>query len=195
MKFNIIYLMMIIFSGLIFSLTNELKFQKESKFWFEGTSTLHDFEITAKEIKSNLNIESYAGSKNEFKVSKLKLIIPVKELESGKESMNENMQEALRADENPNITFDLTSSSRISLINNGDSAKIIALGNLTVAGIKKLINLNVTAVKLSENKLEFKGEKKLLMTDYKIDPPTMFLGTVKTGNSIKVKFNLLLDLK
>lgn len=189
---KIIYLF-IAFSSLVLSQTKEIKFQKESKLWLEGTSTLHDFEINSKEIKGSLTLES--NPQKELKISKLKLIVPVNKLESGKESMNENMYEALNAEDHPNITFDLTSASRISLNNIGDSAKIIALGNLNIAGVTKLINLNVTAVKLANEKYEFKGEKKLLMTDYKVDPPTMFLGTVKTGNSINVKFNLIIDAK
>jgi hypothetical protein len=33
------------------------------------------------------------------------------------------------------------------------------------------------------------------MTDYKVDPPTMFLGTITTGNEITIKFNVNIEKK
>ncbi|MEO8399431.1 MAG: YceI family protein [Ignavibacteriaceae bacterium] len=171
------------------------QFQKESKIWLEGTSTLHDFTITAKEFKSDLTIENSDDSKNEFKISKLELIVPVKKLDSEKESMDENLQEAMDADNNPNIIFTLTSASKILLNNKGDSTKIAAVGNLKIAGVTKLVNLDISVLRLDENKFEFKGNKKLLMTDYNVDPPSMFLGTLKTADEIYVNFNLILNTK
>jgi len=174
------------------------RFQPESKLWLEGTSTLHDFIINAKEIISSLIIESSVNennSKEEFKISNLKLIVPVKKLDSGKESMDENMQEALLAEENPNIVFELNSAAVFSFNNVVDSLEIKAAGNLTAAGTKKPIDLNVTVVKHSKNKFEFKGDIKLLMTDFGIEPPSMFFGTLNTGNEITVKFVLFLNRK
>ncbi len=194
-------LLLILISAAGFSQTkNSLisRFQAESKLWLEGTSTLHDFTINAKEIISSLIIENSVNEKNskeELKISNLKLIIPVKKLDSGKESMDENMQEALLAEDNPNIIFDLNSKAVFSFSNTADSIKIKAAGNLTIAGTKKPVDLMVTVIKHNENKFEFKGDKKLLMTDFGVEPPSMFLGTVTTGNEITVKFDLFLNRK
>lgn len=187
---NIVFLIMLFSSGLFGQNSSNYKFQPESKLWLEGTSTLHDFTIKAKEMTSSLIIQELPDSSG-FKVSSLQLIIPVKKLDSEKESMNENMQEAMEAEDNPNIIFNLTTVPYVSF-NNSDSVRITANGSLTIAGVKKIINLGVDVIKKDKNKFEFKGERKLLMTDYKIDPPTMFLGTIKTGNEITVKFDLIL---
>jgi len=202
-KLKLVYLVLltILISTVAFSQNNNSLlswFQPESKLWLEGTSTFHDFTINAKEFMSSLIIESSVdenNSKEEFKISNLELIIPVWKLDSGDESMDENMQEALSAKVNPNIVFELISPVVFSFNNVIDSIKINATGNLTVAGTKKPVDLNITVVKHSENKFEFKGEIKLLMTDFGVDPPSMFFGTINTGNEITVKFDMILNRK
>lgn len=174
------------------------RFQPESKLWLEGTSTLHDFTITANNIKSSISFESSMNENNsleEFKITYLKLIVPIWKLDSGNESMDENMQEALSAEVNPNIVFELISPVVFSFDNVIDSITINATGNLMVAGTKKLVDLNITVVKQSENEFEFKGEIKLLMTDFGVEPPSMFFGTMNTGNEITVKFEMILNRK
>lgn len=174
------------------------RFQPESKLWLEGTSTLHDFTITANNIKSSISFESSMNENNsleEFKITYLKLIVPIWKLDSGNESMDENMQEALSAEVNPNIVFALISPVVFSFDNVIDSITINATGNLTVAGTIKSVDLNITVVKQSENEFEFKGEIKLLMTDFGVEPPSMFFGTMNTGNEITVKFEMILNRK
>ena len=174
------------------------RFQPESKLWLEGTSTLHDFTITANNIKSSISFESSMNENNsleEFKITYLKLIVPIWKLDSGNESMDENMQEALSAEVNPNIVFALISPVVFSFDNVIDSITINATGNLTVAGTKKSVDLNITVLTQSENEFEFKGEIKLLMTDFGVEPPSMFFGTMNTGNELTVKFEMILNRK
>jgi len=176
------------------------RFQPESKLWLEGTSTLHDFTITANNIKSSINFESSMNENNsleEFKITYLKLIVPIWKLDSGNESMDENTQEALSSDENPNIIFALTSPVDFSFdnINEVDSVQINSSGTLLVARIEKPILLIITVIKQSESQFVIKGSKKLLMTDFGVEPPSMFFGTMNTGNEITVKFEMILNRK
>ena len=202
-KLKLVYLVLltILISTAAFSQNNNSLlpwFQPDSKLWLEGTSTFSDFTINAKEFISSLIIESSVyenNSKEEFKISNLELIIPVWKLDSGDESMDENMQEALSAEVNPNIVFELISPVVFSFNNAIDSITINATGNLMVAGTKKLVDLNITVVKQSENEFEFKGEIKLLMTDFGVEPPSMFFGTINTANEITVKFAMILNRK
>ena len=176
------------------------RFQPESKLWLEGTSTLHDFTITANNIKSSISFESSMNENNsleEFKITYLKLIVPIWRFDSGNESMDENTQEALSSDENPNIIFALTSPVDFSFdnINEVDSVQINSSGTLLVARIEKPIVLIITVIKQSESQFVIKGSKKLLMTDFNVEPPSMFFGTMNTGNEITVKFEMILNRK
>ncbi len=175
------------------------KFDSESKLWLEGTSTLHDFTIEAKKINSSLAIERIEENETTkqvgFKVSKLSLTVPVLNLDSGKESMDENLREALMFEQNPNIIFDLNSPVSFSLTNISDSVNIDTKGFLTVAGTKKSVNIQISVLKTGPNKFEIKGKKKLLMTDFGVEPPSMFFGTVNTADEITVNFKMFLSGK
>jgi hypothetical protein len=39
-----------------------------------------------------------------------------------------------------------------------------------------------------EKKITIDGEQRVKMTDYNIDPPTVFFGMIKTGNIITISF-------
>lgn len=162
----------------------------------DGTSTLHNFEIKAKEIDGTMvltNAQDKGATSDSAKtLSSLKVVIPVKKLDTDKSSMNDNMYDALKADDNPNIIYELQSVKSGLLPAAGDSVQLSTTGALTIAGKKKVIDMSVTGFVTKEGKVQFKGQKKLLMTDFGVDPPTMLFGTIKTGDAVVIKFNLLL---
>ncbi len=166
-----------------------------SKLEIDGTSTLHNFEINAKKIDARLKATSefqnfiIAPTNESFE---LQITIPVKDLSSGKDGMDENMRDAFDAEDNPNITYVFKTGSSIAVPDSGQSwYKMVTNGELTIAGVKKNVNMTVYSYKDNAGEIHFKGSKKIKMTDYKIDPPTMFFGTVKTGDEVTIKFDLL----
>ena len=176
------------------------KILPESTMEIDGTSTLHNFEIKAKEVDGSLVLTNAAdkGATDDGaqSLSSLKVVIPVKKLDTDKSSMNDNMYDALKADDNPNITYELQKVNAGVLPSvAGDSTQISTTGVLTIAGKQKVVEMNVTGSVTKEGKIQFKGQKKLLMTDFGVDPPTMLFGTIKTGNAVVIKFNLLLAKK
>lgn len=64
---------------------------------------------------------------------------------------------------------------------------------LTVAGEAKEVTLELFA-DLKGQELRIWGTTQLLMTDFGMTPPTLFLGTLKTHNEIQVKIDLVLGL-
>ena len=193
----------ILFStGVLAQASSEVRYKilPESKLYIDGTSTFHNFTIKAMEVNGYLVIDglnSGASLKDEIgKIGQLKVIVPVKKLDSDKSSINENMDEALKADKNPDITFALkTISAATGQIKAGAPVSIVASGTLTIAGVSKDINMTVTGTETKDGKLLFSGEQKLLMSDYGVKPPTMFFGTVKVGDAVTVKFDLTLSDK
>ena len=171
-----------------------------SKLTIDGTSTLHNFTIKATELDGYLVLDGTSSTgnlKDELgNVGTLKVVVPVKKLDSDKSSMNDNMDEALKADKNPDITFTLKNIA----VDNGktktsDPVKVYANGTLTIAGVSKEINVTVLGSKNKDGQLQFAGEQKINMSEYGIKPPTMFFGTVKVGDAVTVKFDLTLAAK
>ena len=152
----------------------------------KGTSSLHDWESQAKEVRANgaMTVEA-DGLKS---IQSLTVDIPVKSIKSPKGSIMDNKTyDALKANSYANITFKL---EKASVNKKGDSYDINATGYLTIAGVTNKIDLYVRAKVGSDGTLTFSGSKKLKMTDYKVKSPTAFLGTMTTGDDIEIVFQL-----
>ncbi len=155
----------------------------------KGTSTLHDFECKTSSIEGSLDFDPESGH---FLAADLK--IPVKSIHSESTSMDDNMYEALKSDENPNIEFTfLKYDSAAGSVSLKKDSTFHITGKLAIAGKEKEVDLEVIVKEKGNGVYSVKGEKKLLMTDYGIKPPKFMLGVLKTGNEVTIDFNL--DLK
>jgi polyisoprenoid-binding protein YceI len=150
----------------------------------EGTSSLHDWEIEAEEIKGTATLDPSSLDK----LSNLKFSVVVKELKSGKGAMDKNTYEALKEDDHPEVTYTLTKVNNITPAGSG-KYKLSTSGNLTIAGTTKPVNMEVTAT-TSAGGVVFSGEYPLKMTTFNVDPPTAVFGTIKTGDEVTIKFNV-----
>jgi len=169
----------------------------ESKLWFEGTSTLHGYKCVAKEItgtfimKEIISDSTQTGFSNAAITGILK--IPVLSIDSGKGKMDKKMRKLLKADDYPEIIFELTNLEVTASPETGKAqVQLKTMGNVKVAGVEKTIALEVIGNLEANGTIRFTGSKKLLMTDFNIKPPTMFFGRLKTGNEITVYFEIAL---
>ena len=169
----------------------------ESKLWFEGTSTLHGYKCVAKEItgyfimKEIISDSTQTGFSNAAITGILK--IPVLSIDSGKGKMDKKMRKLLKADDYPEIIFELTNLKVTASPETGKAqVQLKTMGNVKVAGVEKTIALEVIGNLEANGTIRFSGSKKLLMTDFNIKPPTMFFGRLKTGNEITVYFEIAL---
>ena len=154
-----------------------------SKMSITGTSTLHDWEIDVTQFTSDLTL----ADTDTFAINTFKLSVFVESLRSGKESMDENTWEELKYEDYPFISYEL---NRIKTVDRTDqSFQLLSVGKLTVAGVEKMISLD-TKIEISNDSIHIRGEKMLKMTEFGMDPPTMFLGTIRTGNEVVVHYNL-----
>ncbi len=155
-----------------------------SELMIEGTSSLHDWEIEAEEIKGTARLDPADLEK----LSDLKFSVVVKELKSGKGAMDKNTYEALKQEKHPEVTYTLTKINKITPAGSG-TYKLSTSGNLTIAGTTRPVNMEVTA-RTSGSGVAFSGEYPLKMTTYNVDPPTAVFGTIKTGDEVTIKFNV-----
>lgn len=162
---------------------------KASAVTVEGTSTLHNFELTSKTVSGTVLL---ASDKTNLTLEKISITIPVKGLHSGKDGMDENMYESLNADSHPTITFE-SSSIAVAAANDSGKSELQVTGVLTINGISKNISMTVAAQQTEGKKFTFDGSKALRMSEYGIEPPTMFFGTVKTGDAVTVHFSVTVD--
>lgn len=188
-QLNLLLLFGLLLSGISHAQQHiKLNLMPESKLWFDGTSTLHDFTCESKKIEANLETEVMGSSLVSNPQFTLDVALLVESLESGKDAMNENMYEALKSEINPKITYSLKSIKSES-VGNG-RFKLESTGELEIAGIKKTILMIVDAFEEEDGTLQLKGSTPVDMTEYNIEPPSFMFGTIETGKDVLVHFDL-----
>src|SRR5688500_4083983 len=78
-----------------------LHLAKESRLWFDGTSTVKSFTCTA--TKVDVSVSAEPGAAPGDMVESASMVVPVASLDCKNGTMNGHMQKALKASANPNI--------------------------------------------------------------------------------------------
>lgn len=139
-----------------------------------------NFYLAKYEIRSrDLNDTVYVDFTNAT------VVIPTKSFICENESMTEDMHEALKADEYPTISLSIIKASIPK--KNINAAYITA--DLTITGVTKRISLPLEVDQYAKNMYRFVGVKDLLMTDFKITPPTALLGMIRVKDNIKINID------
>ncbi len=103
--------------------------------------------------------------------------------------MNDNAYEALKADQNKNITFQMKSATITS--SGGNKYQISALGSLSIAGVAKAATLNATAVVNADGSISVSGTVPIKLSDHGIERPSFMLGTMKVGDALTLNYTLI----
>ena len=150
----------------------------------EGTSNIHDWEIDAEQLQGNIKVQMRDGQLE--RIDQLQFAVVAESLESGKGGMNKNTYKALDTDDHQRIIYVLDEVTNLDCTSKS-SCKITTSGMLTISGTKKKIEL-VFDAKVAGDRITLSGEKKIKMTDFKVDPPTAMFGTITTGDEVNIKF-------
>ena len=159
------------------------KVSHNSKVTIVGTSTMHDWESIVEHVTGKGTFIIKAEEVKEIKDLNLKFA--VKSIESGKSLMNKLTDEALKEKQHPAIIFNLSEVKDIR----GNA--ISAIGQLSIAGKTNTVDVRGKATP-GKNTITINGEYSLNMRDYDIEPPTAMLGTIKVGETVTIKYNLIL---
>lgn len=161
------------------------------KVTIDGTSTLHNWTVTGTGLNGKVAAggawKADAGPNVEIK--SIDLTIPVNSLKSTEGGgMDNNMYTALKSKQNANITYHLIKASLKTSPSKEDPAyHFDAVGQLTVAGAQRPLELDVGVLRGDDGRLTVSTETTLQMTDFGVPPPTAMLGMIKSGNTITVK--------
>lgn len=179
------------FSGSVTAQSADYELLDKSTMQVDGTSSIHDWTADVEEINidANFNASAFTPESDENPVTSLTLTVPVEEMESGKGRMNGKMYDALKKDDHPNITFEL-STAEISEGSSESSFTLNTTGTLTIAGVSEEINFPVEGSVTGDGVYTFTGSYELNMEDYDVDPPSAMFGTIKSGEMVTISFEL-----
>lgn len=175
----------------------KMSLQPDSKVTLAGSSNVHDWSCSSAAFQATIELDSNYRTRPLTDLPKLitKVVvnIPVTSLKCGHGKMDDNMYKALRAEEFPEIRFELSTYEMTKELTTQDSFAARAVGELSVAGKTNRVEIPITALRKAGGSMRGEGTLKMLMTDFGIKPPIALLGTLRTKNEIEVKFQVLLD--
>jgi polyisoprenoid-binding protein YceI len=170
----------------------------ESKLWIDGTSNLHSWTCKAEKLDAAIELDKAAAAELASAAPKalrrVDVKVPVKSLKCGHGSMDDNLYKALNADASPDISY-IMATFEVVPGEAKDSFTIKTVGSLTIAGKENKLAMDVTATRLPDGTVKATGMVPIKMTDYGIKPPTAIFGRLKTGDDVKVNFELTVGPK
>lgn len=146
-----------------------------------GTSSLHDWDMVSESATGKL-VATAEGNKL-ITINSLVVEMPAESIKSGKGGMDKNAYKALKTNQFKTVKFDLKSSTK-----NADGTWSFT-GTFAIAGATKSVTLKIKETTIGGQPV-FEGSYSFKLTDYKITPPTALMGTVKTGDDVKISFTL-----
>lgn len=152
-----------------------------------GKSNVHDWTMVAKGLESSGTFK-FNGNNELVDLTSLKFSVLAKSLKSEKTSMDERTYKAMKADQFPKVTYQLTFAT-VTMVQ-ANKYSIQTSGNLTIAGKTQVIAMKVMALVNADGSITCHGQENLLLTDYGIQPPSFMLGAMKVGNDLSIQFYL-----
>ncbi len=150
----------------------------ESSLTVDGTSTLHDWTVTANTCSGSLVVEANVFKEISFDVEVASVI------STRGATMDKKTHNALKKEEHPKVMFSATDIT----FSEGDNQSIS--GKMNVAGVEKDVSISAS-VNNSESSVQIIGNYKITLQDYNMDPPTAMFGTIVVGDDVTVNFDLV----
>ncbi len=175
-------------TGLAAQGTNALRLTlgPDKKIWIEGSSTVRKYSCTTADFQATAE----PATTTVTAVQTVDVRIPVKSLSCGNGTMEKHLQHALKADENPEIRFELKSYTVGEKTAAG--TEVTATGVMTIAGTSKTVELTGLVTPTATG-LRVQGQTPLRMTEFGVKPPTLMLGTLKVADAITVHYDVVLE--
>ncbi|MGD9557686.1 MAG: YceI family protein [Mangrovibacterium sp.] len=147
----------------------------------KGTSTLHEWEMKGEKM-SGAFVLTADGELN--KLSSGNFVLESGSLKSEHNMMDKKAYEALKQKSYPTI------EARLLQVE-GDQHSGKAKMALTIAGKTNQVTDDFQVSSAGNGKMEISGVLNLKMSDFGVVPPVALMGTIKTGDEIKVEYRLV----
>lgn len=150
-----------------------------------GTSNVHGWEMTSSTMQSK---GDFKFDKNQVltSIQNFQLTLDAKTLKSKHSSLDTRAYKVMKASQHPKIVYNLRSTEVTTVSKNKYLVKV--LGELTIAGARQIISMNVNVLVNADNSITCTGTEKIKLSDYNIEAPSYMAGTMKVGNELTIGF-------
>jgi len=161
-------------SSLLALSQKEYSLTENSKLEIDGTSTIHDWTVTADKLKCTLETEKE-------KPSAVYLEVEVVGIKSKRGAvMDKKTHNALKMETSPKITFDMQKVDDSSIMT----------GVLSMADKTKTIEVP-TKITNTGKTIQITGSYPITLQDWDIAPPSAMFGQIVVGDEVTVRFDLV----
>ena len=159
-----------------------------SNLTINGNSSVHKWKVETKVIGGFLNVDSAALGKTGTPQASGTVIVPVRQLKSGKKRMDEVMHAAMNEPKHKLIKFTIT-GLEVTSVKDGVST-CAGSGAIEINGKKQPLNFDVDIANKA-GQLTVSGMVPIKMTDFGITPPSPKLptGSIETDPEVKISFD------
>jgi len=172
-----------------------LTVHSDSQFWIQGEATGTDFTCRVGQVDGRADLpppKKALSSSSEERQTTVVVKVPVRAFDCGNRVMTNDLKETLKVEKHPKIRFELVHASvGAPTDTTGTWRRVKVLGTLTIAGTKRLVNLEAAGRAIDEHRFRVRGCRPIRMTDFNIEPPTKAFGLIKVKDRVVVQFDLL----
>ncbi len=185
LHFSLCLIISVVLTNLTIAQSYNLAADSSKQITVTGTSTLHGWTVTAKEVQ---DIPTTLVITEQNTIDSFSFGVVVNSMDGGRgASMNKKITGALQAAEHPIITFQQSEPAAISEIDSDGNFTLTSKGMLKMVGLEKAIEIIVNGKK-TDNGLILKGSKPLTFSQFDIEPPSAMFGQIVCGDDIAVNF-------
>ncbi len=152
-----------------------------------------EWTVYATEIQGEVSVTlSEGGGAMHGQVESASLVVPMRMIKSKKSSlMDRTMYKAMMATQHPEVTYELTDVETMD-VTSDTTAILVVGGNLTLGPETNDVQVSVIATMREDGTVAFTGSHPLLISDYGLTPPTAMFGSLRTGDEVRVRFEVLI---
>lgn len=190
-KNTLFFALLVVFSATASAQYLEYTATDASKLWFDGTSTLHDFTCHANAIDATVVFSPDLLNGAPGATQQGTVTVPVEQITHENDGLTKNMYKVLEPEVWPHITFAWN-----SIQVNGDEQADNDMngtirGALTIKGETREVQFPVEIKGFdTADTLQVVGDYALYLSNFDIKRPSFFLGTLKVGDEINIKFDM-----
>lgn len=155
-------------------------------FVIAGTSTVRAWSCPARGLlKFTMGKSAPAVPGFPHGLDRVVVVVPVTAIECEEPEMRDHLRQTLNAKLHPEILYQ---QDRYTVV--GPDGATTA-GRLTLNGVTRPVSLNLKLTSSPEG-LHVSGETVIDMVEYKVTPPNLWLGLLKVGKDVRVRFDATL---
>jgi hypothetical protein len=175
----------------LFAQTGALYLLKDHEVVINGKTNVNKFSCKLKmsDLKDTLSIKvTHAYNRIDFQGLALRL--PINEFDCGNPIMNADLRKLLQADEYPELVLEMKRIEFGPPSKGGYDDSYIINTLITIAEVRKTEVFRNSGIEEDDKHIRFYGKHNLFLTNYNIEPPQKFFGTIKVQNELEVEFEI-----